>query len=70
LSVSRRLKPGDHAWLVLAERIDPVIVTARRGLRLVVASPHQSSEGLTVRRTRILVVPSVSSAPPIRRAPS
>jgi hypothetical protein len=58
LSVSRRLKPGDHAWLVLAERIDPVIVTARRGLRLVVASPQQGSEGLEVRRTRVLVVPS------------
>jgi hypothetical protein len=58
LSVSRPLEPGDHAWLVLAERIEPVIVTARRGLRLVVASPHQGSEGLAVRRTRILVVPS------------
>jgi hypothetical protein len=58
LSVSRRLKPGDHAWLVLPERIEPVIVTARRGVRLVVASPRQGSEGLAVRRTRILVVPS------------
>jgi hypothetical protein len=58
LLVSRHLKPGDHAWLVLAERIDPVIVTARRGLRLVVASPNQGSEGLAVRRTRVLVVPS------------
>ena len=58
LRMSRRLKPGDHAWLVLPDRIDPVIVTARRGLRLVVASPHQSSEGLAVRRTRVLVVPS------------
>ena len=58
LWVSRRLKPGDHAWLVLAERIDPVIVTARRRLRLVVASPHQRTEGVAVRRTRILVVPS------------
>jgi hypothetical protein len=58
LWVSRRLKPGDHAWLVLDERIDRVIVTARRGLRLVVASPTQGSEGLAVRRTRVLVVPS------------
>lgn len=58
VSVSRPLRPGDHAWLVLPERIEPVIVTARRGLRLVVASPHQGSEGLSVRRTRILVVPS------------
>ena len=58
VSASRRLRPGDHAWLVLPERIEPVIVTARRGLRIVVASPHQGSEGLSVRRTRILVVPS------------
>ena len=58
LWVSRHLRPGDHAWLVLDERIDRVIITARRGLRLVVASPNQGNEGLTVRRTRVLVVPS------------
>ena len=58
LSVSRELKPGDHAWLVLPEHIEPVIVTARRRLRLVVAHPGQGpSEGLEVRRTRVLVVP-------------
>src|SRR5438093_6475089 len=50
LSVSRRLKPGDRAWLVLPERIEPVIVTARRRLRLVVARPDQgSTEGLEIR---------------------
>src|SRR6266850_5237209 len=27
LSVSRRLRPGDRAWLVLSEHIEPVIVT-------------------------------------------
>jgi hypothetical protein len=58
LSTSRPLRPGDHAWLVLAERVEPVIVTARRRLRLVVASPDQGSEGLEVRRSRVLVVPS------------
>jgi len=63
MSVSRALRPGDHAWLVLPERIEPVIVTARRGLRIVVASPRQGSEGLSVRRTRILVVPSEPPAP-------
>lgn len=63
VSASQRLRPGDHAWLVLAERIDPVIVTARRGLRLVVASPQQGSEGLTIRRTRILVLPSWPPGP-------
>jgi hypothetical protein len=58
ISASQALRPGDHAWLVLPDHIEPVIVTARRGLRLVVASPQQGSEGLSVRRTRILVVPA------------
>ena len=59
LSVSRGLKPGDRAWLVLPERAEPVIVTARRRMRLVVARPDQGpSEGLEIRRTRVLVVPS------------
>jgi hypothetical protein len=58
LSVSRALKPGDRAWLVLPRHIEPVIVTARRRLRLVVARPDQgSAEGMEVRRTRVLVVP-------------
>ncbi|MGH7387843.1 MAG: hypothetical protein ACREM3_00055 [Candidatus Rokuibacteriota bacterium] len=58
LSVSRELRPGDRAWLVLPERVEPVIVTARRGIRLVVARPDQGpAEGLEVRRTRVLVVP-------------
>ncbi len=58
LSVSRGLKPGDRAWLVLPNHIEPIIVTARRRLRLVVARPDQgSTEGLEVRRTRVLVVP-------------
>ena len=59
LSVSRLVKPGDRAWLVLPERAEPVIVTARRRMRVVVARPDQGpSEGLEVRRTRVLVVPS------------
>jgi len=58
LSVSRRLRPGDRAWLVLPRHIEPVIVTARRRLRLVVARPDQgAAEGMEVRRTRVLVVP-------------
>ena len=59
LSASRGLKPGDHAWLLLPEHVEPVIVTARRRLRLVVARSGQGpSEGLEVRRTRVLVVPA------------
>ncbi len=58
LSVSRALRPGDRAWLVLPRHIEPVIVTARRRLRLVVARPDQgSTEGMEVRRTRVFVVP-------------
>ena len=57
LSVSRALRPGDRAWLVLPRHVEPVIVTARRGLRLVVAGPDQGAEGMEVRRTRVLVVP-------------
>jgi hypothetical protein len=59
LAASRGLKPGDHAWLLLPEHVQPVIVTARRRLRLVVARSGQGpSEGLEVRRTRVLVVPA------------
>jgi len=59
LSVSRALRPGDRAWLVLPRHVEPVIVTARRRLRLVVARPDQDlAEGLEVRRTRVLVVPA------------
>ena len=59
LSVSRGLRPGDRAWVVLPAHAEPVIVTARRGLRLVVARPDDGpSEGLEFRRTRVLVVPS------------
>ena len=59
LSVSRGVKPGDRAWLVLPDRVEPVIVPARRRRRLVVARPDGGpSEGLEIRRTRVLVVPS------------
>src|SRR4029453_15586359 len=48
LSVSRALRPGDRAWLVLPRHVEPVIVTARRRLRLVVARPDQGAEGMEV----------------------
>jgi hypothetical protein len=59
LSASRELRPGDRAWYVLPDRVEPVIVTARRRLRLVVARPEQEpAEGIEVRRTRVLVIRS------------
>ena len=64
LWVSRMLSPGDRAWHVRAEGPELVIVTARRGLRLTVAVPGRgAAEGLSVRRTRVLVL----DADPARR---
>jgi len=55
LAMSRDLRPGDHAWWVRAGRADLVLVTARRGTRLVVAIPeHDAREAISVRRTRTL----------------
>ena len=57
LWVSRTLAPGDRAWYVRPEGPELVIVTARRGLRLTVAVPGRGAvEGLSVRRTRVLVL--------------
>ena len=57
LWVSRLLAPGDRAWYVRPDGPEPVIVTARRGLRLTVAVPGRgAAEGLSVRRTRVLVL--------------
>jgi hypothetical protein len=56
LWVSRTLAPGDRAWYVRPEGSELVIITARRGLRLTVAVPGRgATEGLSVRRTRVLV---------------
>jgi hypothetical protein len=61
LVVSRPLRPGDRAWLVRGDGADLVLVTARRGLHMVVAQGAQDgTEGITVRRTRVLLVPADS----------
>ena len=60
--VSRALRPGDRAWYVRAARADLVIVTARRGLRVSIAAPELgAAESLSVRRTRVLVVPATAA---------
>jgi hypothetical protein len=60
LSVSRALRPGDVAWCVFPGRVEHVIITARRGWRLVVARPgRESAEGVEIRRTRVLVIGGV-----------
>jgi hypothetical protein len=59
LTVSRGLRAGDRAWYVRPDRADLVLVTARHGTRLVVATPGlDADEGLSVRRTRVLLLPS------------
>ena len=59
LVVSRQLRPGDRAWFVHGSDADLVLVTARHGLRVVIARPdHEAAEGLSVRRTRVLLVPA------------
>ena len=58
LAVSRGLRVGDRAWYVRPDRVDLVLVTARHGTRLVIATPgFDADEGLSVRRTRVLVLP-------------
>ena len=58
LWVSRGLRPGDRAWFVRGHNADLVFVTARHGLRVVVAKPdHEAAEGMSVRRTRVLLLP-------------
>ena len=57
--VSRRLRPGDHAWYVRPHEARLVLVTARRRWHVVIATPDQEpDEGLTVRRTRVFLIPA------------
>jgi hypothetical protein len=61
LRLSRRLVPGDRVWFVRPDHAELVVVTARRGLRITIAG-RDAAEGISVRRTRVLLVP-VASAP-------
>lgn len=66
LTVSRSLRPGDRAWYVRSSRADLVLVTACHGARVVIAaSDVDVDEVLTVRRTRVLLLPADR-----RRAPA
>ncbi len=59
LAVSRRLRPGDRAWYVRSGRADLVLVTARHGTRVVIAtSDLDVDEVLNVRRTRVFLLPA------------
>jgi hypothetical protein len=59
LLVSRGLRPGDRAWYVRSRRADLVLVTARHGVRVTIAtSDIDADEVLSVRRTRVLLLPA------------
>jgi hypothetical protein len=59
LALSSRVRPGDRAWYVNADGARLVLVTSRRWLHVVVAGVVQdSTEGITLRRTRGFLVPA------------
>lgn len=58
VAVARPLRPGSRAWYVRPDGVDAVLVTARHGLRVVIARPGDGvEEGLEVRPTRVLLIP-------------
>lgn len=65
LVLSRRLQPGDRAWYVRSRHADPVLVTARHGVRMMIATPDRDEpdEVLSVRRTRVLLIPADHDRP-------
>lgn len=57
LALSARLSAGDHAWYVRPGRGERVLITARRRTRIVIVRLNdEGAEGLSVRRTRVLLV--------------
>src|SRR5881396_3113417 len=59
LAVSRRLSPGDQVWYVRPGAAERVLVTALHRTPVVIARLDESgAEGLSVRRTRVLLVPA------------
>ena len=60
--LSARLSPGDQAWYVSPGHAERVLVTARHRTRVVIARLNDAgAEGLSVRRTRVLLLPADSS---------
>jgi len=57
LRVSRDLRPGQRVWYLGASDARLVVVTARRGVRVVIARPDLvQDEGISVRRTRVFLL--------------
>jgi len=62
LAKSARLAPGDQAWYVRPGHAERVLVTARHRIRVVIVRlGDEGSEGFSVRRTRVLLVPADSA---------
>ena len=60
--LSGRLSAGNHAWYVRPGHAERVLVTARRRTRVVIVHLNdEGAEGLSVRRTRVLLVPVSST---------
>jgi hypothetical protein len=58
LHLSRDLRPGDRAWYVVRDA-SLVVVTARRGARVMIARPDLvEDEVIGVRRTRVFLLPA------------
>jgi hypothetical protein len=58
LMVSRGLRPGDRAWFIRPTDAEVVLVTARRRFRMVIARAESADEGMSVRRTRVVLLPA------------
>jgi hypothetical protein len=57
--MSQPLRAGDRAWYIHGGVATLVLVTARHGARLVIARPNGDAvEGMSVRRTRVLLIPA------------
>jgi hypothetical protein len=61
LRISRGLRPGDRAWYLGTRDARLVVVTARRGIRLVIVRPDLQDEGISVRRTRVFLLAAEGS---------
>ena len=63
LFLSSRLTPGDHVWYVRPGYAQRVLVTGRRGVHVAITPlSDEGAEGLSVRRTRVLLVPADPSS--------
>ena len=68
LTVSHGLRPGDAAWYVGRRQAERVLVTARRRLRIVIVTGERgATEGISVRRTRVILIPVEERRPRVQR---